>query len=500
MIPSGEPRPAAAVILHSPDGGDKVLLVQRSNQMKFLPGFYAFPGGKVDVQDKQLAPGDSAWDTARVAAARELFEETGVLIARGSEGSCPVANPSLQAARKQLLEGKISFREILEEEKLRICSSDFLPAGVYVTPIFSPLRFQTWFFLCQLPAGQSIEIFTGELQKAQWNTPREFIQLWEQGNCLLSPPVLSLTDFLAGYPHGSWPGQLQERVDRIDSQKDPIRFYPDVQLVPVVCPGPGMPQAGNVYLLGREDFFLVDPGPLDESGLAAIDNALQARKNQGHRLAAILLTHHHPDHVSQARYLGEKEKVPVWAHELTRQLLKNTVTISRTLQDGEVLELPNGAWRNWRVIHTPGHAPGHLIFFNEQSGCLVAGDLVSTVTSIVVGPPEGHLATYLNSLKKALELEAKMLFPFHGPPTLLVREEILKGLEHREKREQALLERLSRGRATVAILAKDIYRGLSSPLLPAASKQVQGGLIKLLEEGQVRCLSDGGQESWELVE
>src|SRR3989475_6697738 len=140
-------RPAASVVLVREDGS--VLWVRRGDQLKFAGGFYAFPGGAVDLQDTALpTDGGEALGAAEtpcvVAAARELFEETGVLAVPGAEA---VSAGERRAMREALLhrpapgEKAASFGELLERHRLRVDARWYSPAGRWVTPKAMPIRF-----------------------------------------------------------------------------------------------------------------------------------------------------------------------------------------------------------------------------------------------------------------------------------------------------------------------------------------------------------------------
>src|SRR5438132_7376107 len=133
-------KPAASVILVREDG--RVLWVRRGDQLKFAGGFYAFPGGAVDLQDAGVpADGGEALGAAEapcvVAAARELFEETGVLAVPGAR-KIPAAER--KAVREALLrrpapdDKAASFGDFLARHGLRIDTRWFSPAGRWVTP------------------------------------------------------------------------------------------------------------------------------------------------------------------------------------------------------------------------------------------------------------------------------------------------------------------------------------------------------------------------------
>src|SRR4051812_9701130 len=174
------PRGASAVILlRSGDLGPShplVYWVRRHARMAFQGNFQAFPGGQRE--------GD---ETARETAARELFEETGVLVARGAER---VAIADLRDLRRRLVEEKAPFAQLLAERDLELDDALLSPAGRWVTPAFSPRRFDTWFFTAWLPEGQEVELWEGELDHGDWLAPEEAVAQWERGSLLVAPPIL----------------------------------------------------------------------------------------------------------------------------------------------------------------------------------------------------------------------------------------------------------------------------------------------------------------------
>src|SRR5205823_1515644 len=136
---------------------------------------------------------------------------------------------------------------------------------------------------------------------------------------------------------------------------------------------------------------------------------------------ALILTHHHPDNIGAATACARRFDLPILAHPLTAEALRGKVAIDRTIEPGARLSLgpaPDGAGE-WHLeaIHTPGHASGHLAFYEPRYQLLFAGDMVSTVSSVVIAPPDGDLAVYLDSLRRLLTLECRLLLPSHGSPS-----------------------------------------------------------------------------------
>src|SRR5437763_10764551 len=196
------PKDAAAVILlrASTDGANpETFWVRRSERMAFLGGFHAFAGGQRDQSDALTRVENSVDEesAAMIAcAARELFEELGVIIARGSETLTKGQRASLL---DDLESGRMNFSELLNHYGLHLDANDFTFCGRWVTPPFSPRRFDTWFFLANCPAKQEPHV-TGdaELESGEWIRARDAVARWERSEVLLAPPVLHALKTLAG--------------------------------------------------------------------------------------------------------------------------------------------------------------------------------------------------------------------------------------------------------------------------------------------------------------
>ena len=127
---------------------------------------------------------------------------------------------------------------------------------------------------------------------------------------------------------------------------------------------------------------------------------------------------------------------------------------------------------------------------------LFAGDMVSTVTSMVIVPPDGDLSHYLQSLRRLRELPARMLLPAHGNVSARPVQVIDGALGHRAKRERQLLDALADGPAGIDDLTPRLYRGTPQPLMRFARAQLLAGLLKLQKEGRAQPLD---VERWQLV-
>ncbi len=239
--------------------------------------------------------------------------------------------------------------------------------------------------------------------------------------------------------------------------------------------------ATNSYALGTRELLLVEPATPFEDEQAAWLEWARGLLSQGMTIRALVLTHHHSDHAGGAAFFGKALKVPIWAHEETASRLP-LVQVDRKLVDGESIELSGLAEERWMVLHTPGHAPGHVCLWNEHSGVLVAGDMVASEGTIVIEPQDGDMAEYLRQLRRLLGLSALMVLPAHGDvidePAALFR----RYIEHRLMRESKVIAALSLEPEQLDGLLPKVYADTSVLLWPIAKLSLEAHLIKLEQE------------------
>ncbi|MFT3922529.1 MAG: MBL fold metallo-hydrolase [Myxococcales bacterium] len=241
----------------------------------------------------------------------------------------------------------------------------------------------------------------------------------------------------------------------------------------------------NSYLVGTRECVLVEPASPFPDEIARLSGWVEERVQSGLRLRAILLTHHHPDHVGGAVAMAQRLGVPLWAHAGTQQRLGAAVPIARVLEGGEHIELDGPTALSLEVIHTPGHAPGHLCFLAKQSGALIAGDMVASVGTILVDVRDGDMQLYLDSLAAMQRLAPSQLLPAHGLPILDPQERLSFYIKHRLAREAKVLEALREfgKEAHVEELLPVAYADTSKFAWPLARLSAEAHLIKLEREG-----------------
>jgi glyoxylase-like metal-dependent hydrolase (beta-lactamase superfamily II) len=237
---------------------------------------------------------------------------------------------------------------------------------------------------------------------------------------------------------------------------------------PGAMTGPGT----NTYLVGIDEIAVIDPGPATDAHLDAIAGC------GGDRIRWILLTHTHEDHSPGAAALKQRTGAEICAFDD-----RDGVPVDRTLADGDTIEATEF---RIKAIHTPGHASNHLCYLLEEERTLFTGDHIMDGSTVVIAPPDGDMAAYLESLDKVRIKRLKAIAPGHGQLITDPLERIDEYVEHRLAREAQILDELgSAGTATIPSLVATIYPDLVEELVPRAEQSVLAHLIKLRDEGRV---------------
>jgi glyoxylase-like metal-dependent hydrolase (beta-lactamase superfamily II)/8-oxo-dGTP pyrophosphatase MutT (NUDIX family) len=477
-------RPAASIILICREEGVTVLWVRRSEANPFLGGFHSFPGGRHAREDGSLES-DSALYLRTMArcAAREMFEETGLLV--GFQGEPPPLEER-RRLRKEVLEGKAEFWPMAEGAwGLRFDAGSCVPCGRWITPHFSRVRFDTYFFLVETAEPLPPDVWPGELESGGWVDPREAARLWDQDQIVLAMPTLHAIRVLAEGAHGL-PARLRAIPEANGIPSRHVLVRPAITMIPLRSETLPPATHTNASVIGDGDVVIVDPGSADSEELEALDRIVREALGPGGRVAAILLTHRHRDHIAGVGAARERYGAPVWAHEQVAE----RVPIDRALRDGDIIELPGRHLRRVRVLEAPGHARSHLVFHEVTSQTLIAGDVVSGLGTVVIDPPDGNLRDYLATLERLRGLGLKALIPGHGPPHRGVDRMLDALIEHRRLRESRVLRALAAGPMDESALRNQVYADTPGADLGLAAKTLRAHLEKLLEEGRVK-MEDG---------
>ena len=241
----------------------------------------------------------------------------------------------------------------------------------------------------------------------------------------------------------------------------------------IVAPNPGiMTGPGtNTYLVGVDEIAVIDPGPDEASHLDAIAGC------GGDRIRWIVVTHTHPDHSPGAKGLQERTGAPILGFDA-----RDEFEPDEPIGEGFTIEATEF---DLRAVHTPGHASNHLCYLLDQERLLFSGDHVMQGSTVVISPPDGDMAVYLDSLRRLLTLRLRAIAPGHGhvieSPNAVVEEY----LAHRLEREAQVLACVRDGVERVDDVVARLYADVNPELHQWARKSVFAHLRKLAGEGLV---------------
>jgi glyoxylase-like metal-dependent hydrolase (beta-lactamase superfamily II)/8-oxo-dGTP pyrophosphatase MutT (NUDIX family) len=427
--------------------GNEIFAIQRQNFLKAFPGYWAFPGGKVENEDGRyfVEHAMTKGFEARLigAAIREGNEELGVDLG------------------KEILKGNIEGIDHL---------------GLAITPDFNPFRFATYFYRFRLKQKVDFIVDHNEAKIAHWMSSAELLDKYNVGDLLAVPPVIKVIENLGSNPD-------VRIIDDLNFTYDKERFVPYIeslksvrQMMPLSHTLPPATRT-NAFLIGDNGpKILIDPSPKDEDEYRKLKNTI----NQ-FGLDKIFLTHHHPDHHEQSVRLANDFKIPMMMSLDTYQRLTlkfpnyfNEIEI-QIAKEGDVVT--DWLGRAVTVHSVPGHDEGQLALAPEDMSWFIAGDLFQGVGTVVIGDDEGDMSKYFLTLEKVISLAPKVLFPSHGIGLGGVN--ILEvTLEHRRLREKQVLQFYREGLSEYQILER-IYEKVDQVLWPYALKNIQKHIEKL---------------------
>ena len=236
----------------------------------------------------------------------------------------------------------------------------------------------------------------------------------------------------------------------------------------------------NTYVVGPDagPCVVVDPGsPYPDQQTVLVDALAKVD------IAAVLLTHHHGDHIGGAEAFATARDVPIAAHQRTIERLAGLVPIARELRGGDRIEA------DIECVFTPGHADGHLVF--ERDGVQIAGDMVAGLGTILIDPSEGDMADYLASLARMLERAPSMLLPAHGPVITDAAGKLREYIAHRTMREDRVVAALRDRGGSLAELVPVVYADTPRMLWPLAERSLRAHLDKLVKERRAEEVEPG---------
>ncbi|HWL65259.1 MAG TPA: MBL fold metallo-hydrolase [Actinomycetota bacterium] len=469
-----EPRAAATlVILREGVEGAEVLITIRPKELRFMGGVAVFPGGAVAPEDS-----DPRWSrcsvldgpTAATALGADPLEALAAYICAIRESYEEVAYaPVFSGAVPDRTSRPGAFLDSCLERNVVLQTDRLVPAGRWVTPLGSPVRFDARFFVTEAPGDWEPDPDPGEVAEAFWIAPSAALERWTEGELLMAPPTVEMLQRLA---LGSDVASILMELQGESSTEAGIETF-SAFVRRVVAPNPGLMTGPgtNTYIVGAGPVCVIDPAVDDP---AYIDTLLSNHLD----IDRILITHRHPDHVGGVAVLAERTGAEVRAFGDEEA---GGVSV-KPIVDEEVIDV-GGV--ELRALFTPGHAPDHLCFYLDGAASLFAGDNVLGFGTAVISPPEGNMKTYVESLQRLRSLHISRIYPGHFPP-LDGGDAIVEGyLQHRAERNEAIVAAVGSGASDIPEIVGAVYTDVSSELHPIAEHQVRAHLEMLEQEGRV---------------
>jgi glyoxylase-like metal-dependent hydrolase (beta-lactamase superfamily II)/8-oxo-dGTP pyrophosphatase MutT (NUDIX family) len=466
---------------------------------------------------------------------RECFEEAGLLLAHDAQGEYADLNHTERAQvfaqwRESVRAGRATLAELCRKHELRLAAGRMAYYSHWITQPGRPRRYDTRFFVAEAPASQTPSHDNSETVDHAWIRPAEALERHRRGEMQLVFPTIKTLESIARFETAAALMEFARSVRKMpvmtprpasgrDGKKMLVpgdfayaevgRLDPEgsgnaaceispgavVQLSPkvrrITAPNPGfMTGPGtNTYLLGAgADYAVIDPGPAIEAHIEAVLAAT------GGRIRWILVTHTHKDHSPAAALLKARTgAVLMGMPPPPFESQDQSFCPDRVLAHGEHIELAGCALR---VIHAPGHASNQLCYFLEEEKLLFTGDHIMQGSTVVINPPDGDMAVYLDSLRQLQAEDIDWFAPGHGFMMDKTQEALERLLIHRLTRENKVLNAVrATGTASIEELLPAAYDDVQARLYPVASRSLLAHLIKLKGEGRV-CETQGG---WSLA-
>ena len=250
--------------------------------------------------------------------------------------------------------------------------------------------------------------------------------------------------------------------------------------------------ATNTLILGGDRLLIVEPATPHARERATLDALLARLRAEGRELAGVVVTHHHVDHIGYAEALRDAHEIPIYAHAETASRLRFAVDVE--LADAWTVDLGDG--HTVEAVHTPGHAPGHMLIWDRKTGVAHAGDLVAGEGTILIDVRDGgDMGVYLDSLRRMAERvraanadspTAVRFVPAHGrvldDPIAVLEHYVDHRLAREAKVRRAVVEQ---GRRSFMGILAEAYADAPKRLWPIAGLSLEAHLRKLVADGEL---------------
>ncbi|MDF0751793.1 MBL fold metallo-hydrolase [Marinobacter sp. 71-i] len=525
---------ATLVLVKDTAEGLKLLLLQRTWEAVFMPGYFVFPGGSVDEREssgREHAIGlrdadigktmslDEGGAEYMLAAVRECFEEAGVLLALDQNGADITNDHPAHGDRGALFRGDVTLAELCRHHKLTIPLDRLAYLGHWVTPPGPPRRFDTRFFIAVAPEGQLASHDGMETIDHIWLSPKQALEDHRSGRRLLGLPTIGtlriLTDFdtteaLMRYAHANppepypskpWPAVKKGKPVMLEpgapAYDEAVKLDPEgegathAEIVPgepvevaagvvrLTAPNPGMMTGPgtNTYVLGHKRFTVLDPGPDDATHIERI------LEITGGAIEQVVVTHTHLDHSPATTALKARTGCRVYGQPAPSGASQDQAFApDEEPVNGSLIETDAGTLK---ALHTPGHASNHLCYLLMEQELLFSGDHIMQGSTVVINPPDGDMKAYLESLYDLLSEPVRCIAPAHG--FLMGRPEAVIDylITHRLAREHKIARALKHlSPATLKALTAEAYDDVPTALHGVAARSALAHLLKLESDGR----------------
>ena len=237
---------ATVVVARESAQGPEVLMLRRHVRLDFVGDAYVFPGGAVDEADADIdaidisaEEADARLATTRgrafyVAAVREIFEESGLLLATQGGKSLTAADlPALADDREKLNAREVAFRDLIAARDLHLLAKDLAFFAHWVTPVGPPRRYDTRFFMVEAPAEQIASHDGEETVSSLWVTPAQALERHYRGELEMIFPTIRTLEELATFTSLA---QMREvfAARREVPRREPVLVERDGEIVPVL--------------------------------------------------------------------------------------------------------------------------------------------------------------------------------------------------------------------------------------------------------------------------
>lgn len=450
---------------------------RRNGSLRFMGGHHVFLGGAVgsdETANHVINAPDEPTALGVHAAAREIFEEAGLLCAEGTLPDTAVR----QAAHIEMLEGRATFDDLLERFGLTVDAAQFEGAGHWITPAASPIRFNTNYFLYRMQRPQQEHLVSGEMVALDWMTPAQARRRWQLGEIELSTPVSTTLHILSGAPYPECLPILQRPKEDEAGSPRRLELLCGVSILPLKSRTIPPATHTNCILIGEKELLIVDPAASNEPETKCLERYLELYRDLGATVKAILLTHSHTDHIDSVEFVRDAFDAPVWAHEAIAPQV--SFPIDRFVQDGEIITSAGDPGWRVRAIHTLGHDPGHLCYFEESTKILICGDMMANPGTIVVSHDYGgDMTQFIDSLERLMQSGAGYLIPGHGDYMKDAHAALKGHRDHRLWREDKIKKALDQGADTIKDLLEQAYDDAPREALGLAEQSLKAHLARL---------------------